>query len=562
MSKSLLKSRAVLLIGILLLAFLLRLYKLGEIPSLHTDEADFAYNAYSILKTGKDQTGKFLPLGTSSTGDLRPAFYVYLSLIPIKIWGLTEFAVRFPALIFGTLSVLIMYFLAKDLFRNEKIALVSSFLMGVSFWHITLSREASEKVVAVFLVLLGFWLILKYFKSQKFFLLLFGFISFFISIHTYYAPRLFFIMFLPGVWWLFRKKLLPEQNLIFMIFMLVFISMTVFFTFFYGRSGERINQLLVFKHPYTIALLGEQISEDGTVENNVLLTRFFHNKPINFSFTLIQNYFEYFSPAFLFISGGQPPRVKVSGIGLLNMVELPFFILGVFFLLAEIIFKKKREYAIIVYWLLISPVAASFTFEEIPNVYRSLLMLIPICLFTAFGFIRVYQWFLKNKVTILFFTLCLVMYIWNLSFFLHQYFVHFEVHQPWYRNFAQKQLALFLKENASSYEKVFISKRYGGTDQIIRFYLRYDPVKYQEEGSPRDKDYQGFGNLVFVPEKCPFPQLIQKGLIEPHGSPTGSYLFVNSAECEKESSGKEISIIQWQDQQVAYLIVRDDKLPE
>lgn len=44
--------------GIFLFAFVLRVFMLGHIPwGFQWDEASYAYNAYSILKTGKDEWG-------------------------------------------------------------------------------------------------------------------------------------------------------------------------------------------------------------------------------------------------------------------------------------------------------------------------------------------------------------------------------------------------------------------------------------------------------------------------------------------------------------------------
>ena len=65
------KKSLAILFFISLFALGLRLYKIESLPSFHADEADFANNAYSILKTGRDQDGNFLPLGTTSVGDLR-----------------------------------------------------------------------------------------------------------------------------------------------------------------------------------------------------------------------------------------------------------------------------------------------------------------------------------------------------------------------------------------------------------------------------------------------------------------------------------------------------------
>ena len=58
---------------IILLAFFLRIIKVGSLPALYTDEAAFGYNAYSILKTGRDEYNQPLPLILRSFGDYKPA---------------------------------------------------------------------------------------------------------------------------------------------------------------------------------------------------------------------------------------------------------------------------------------------------------------------------------------------------------------------------------------------------------------------------------------------------------------------------------------------------------
>src|SRR3954466_14476930 len=103
------KTSFLLLIGIVLLAATLRLYHLGtNPPSLSWDEVAWGYNAYTLGIDGKDEFGRFLPVDyLESYGDFKPPMYAYLDVIPIKIWGLTPFAVRFPSALFGTLTVLL-----------------------------------------------------------------------------------------------------------------------------------------------------------------------------------------------------------------------------------------------------------------------------------------------------------------------------------------------------------------------------------------------------------------------------------------------------------------------
>src|SRR3990167_2913092 len=106
---------------ILILAFILRFYRLGEIPlSLDWDETSNAYNAYSILKTGRDEYGLFLPITNRSFEDYKPPLYMYLNIPTVAVFGLTAFAARLPSAIFGFLTVPIIYFLAKKLFVGSK----------------------------------------------------------------------------------------------------------------------------------------------------------------------------------------------------------------------------------------------------------------------------------------------------------------------------------------------------------------------------------------------------------------------------------------------------------
>ncbi|KKU78425.1 MAG: Glycosyl transferase family 39, partial [Candidatus Amesbacteria bacterium GW2011_GWA2_47_70] len=87
-----------LLIFILILASVLRLYKLSSYPAgLNADEAALGYNAYSLMLTGRDEHGHPWPVNLESFGDFKPAGYAYLLIPFIKVFGLTELAVRLPS---------------------------------------------------------------------------------------------------------------------------------------------------------------------------------------------------------------------------------------------------------------------------------------------------------------------------------------------------------------------------------------------------------------------------------------------------------------------------------
>ena len=126
----------ILLILIIILAALTRVLFLGQFPNGFTgDEAQQGYSAYSILKTGRDEWGELLPIFPRGFGDFKPPLYTYLAIPSIAVFGLTIEAVRLPAALVGILAVMVLYFLTKELFKDQKIAILSSFLLAINPWH-------------------------------------------------------------------------------------------------------------------------------------------------------------------------------------------------------------------------------------------------------------------------------------------------------------------------------------------------------------------------------------------------------------------------------------------
>src|SRR3989304_1104095 len=113
-----------ILVAILALALFLRLWKIDTVPvSLVGDELDVGYQAYSILKTGKDYSGNSWPIHFQSLAEWRTPLYLYSSVPTVALFGITPLGVRLPALIFGVLGVMLLYLLVKEIFKEEKVAL-------------------------------------------------------------------------------------------------------------------------------------------------------------------------------------------------------------------------------------------------------------------------------------------------------------------------------------------------------------------------------------------------------------------------------------------------------
>ena len=108
------------LIIITILAAVLRLAFLDRYPvHMSVDEVAIGYDAFSLLFSGRDHYQTLFPLTFISLGDYKPPLYHYLTVLPVRIWGLNEFSVRFTSAFFGILAIPLVYFLSRTLTSSK-----------------------------------------------------------------------------------------------------------------------------------------------------------------------------------------------------------------------------------------------------------------------------------------------------------------------------------------------------------------------------------------------------------------------------------------------------------
>lgn len=123
----------VLYLLILSLSLLIRLFHLTQTPEgFDQTEAAFGYNSYSVLKSGRDEYGKFLPLVLVSVGDYKLAGYMYWQIPFIAAFGLSEYTSRLSAVAAGMISLSVIYFIVHRLSKSRKIALMTFFFTGIA----------------------------------------------------------------------------------------------------------------------------------------------------------------------------------------------------------------------------------------------------------------------------------------------------------------------------------------------------------------------------------------------------------------------------------------------
>src|SRR6185437_13530166 len=115
------KLQIILFLLIVILGFFLRFIDVSQNPpGLYIYEASIGYNAYTILTTGKDEYGIPHPLWFRSFGDYKLPVYIYSVAGAMSIFGKTEFAVRIPSILSGTLTIVFFYLFLKKLLELEK----------------------------------------------------------------------------------------------------------------------------------------------------------------------------------------------------------------------------------------------------------------------------------------------------------------------------------------------------------------------------------------------------------------------------------------------------------
>lgn len=468
----------ILLVLIFLLGFGLRFYQLGQVPSgFVNDEAAIGYNAYSLLKTGKDEFGVSWPIIFRSFGEGKLPVYIYLTIPFVAVFGLTEFAVRFPSALFGSLSVLLIYLLGLEI-RNWKLGIAAATLLATMPWHIHFSRAAFEANLALFLIILGSLLWLS--KRQWLSLL-----SFILAIFTYNAARIFVPLWAV---YLFIKHKKPLILLIFIPWILLNLS---------NNSLNRSVGISIFNNQSGVVQRLEQKFME-TRNQPLWLTRALHNKPVEFSLDFAKRYVSHFNPDFLFFSGDPlRPRYRVPDIGQNLLLTLPFLIIGLYL-------TVKAGYWSIIFWLIIAPLASAITFET-PSAIRAYFMIVPLVIISALGLNAFLKRFPKILIPVL------ILFSANLIYYLDAYYVHAPVHQPYEWQGGYKQLVKRVNELLPNYDRAMITDSRGTAYIYFLFYNRYDPVKWQTQSQAAVTETDKFGfssinrleNLYFIGETCP-----------------------------------------------------------
>ncbi len=137
-----------------------------------------------------------------------PVFFFLLQNLSIKIFGVTLFAVRFPSILAGLASIVMIFLVGKKLF-GKKVGLLSAALLAVNSYNLFVSRLGLQESVVILLILASFYFLLQTKDNSKnwlWFWLCFG-----VGIITKYT----ILVIMPILLWyilLFKIKFYKDKN--------------------------------------------------------------------------------------------------------------------------------------------------------------------------------------------------------------------------------------------------------------------------------------------------------------------------------------------------------------
>ena len=440
-----------------LLALNVLLYSLwlGYSPIyMHDAEVLFALHARSIAATLRDSNGTFLPLyfhmpSIGANVWFHPMI-VYLSAIVLKILPFSEWSVRFPSVIVGTVDVALIYAVGCRIFRDRRYALLAAALLALTPAHFIHSRLQMDYLYPVPFVLTWLWCLLKFDDTGEPWLMWAAGFALGAGFYSYIAAVVFMPLYVVFTWiYLFAKyKRLRLAHLTmtvaFCIPLIFFVAWRVLYPDVFSGTAYRYA-----------------ITRGGIVFGLLRLLNY------NLIGDYVSNYWNFFNPNFLFLVGSPNFQSSTRAAGVFLMPVVLFLAVGIY----EALTREKARLS----WLLIAgfvtaPIPAVLV-EEPYAIYREMEILPFAILLAAFGVRRLLN--ADRKAWRAVAVAALVVMPLQFGYFLKDYFTDYRLNSfGWFGGNIRGAVAKVLELNAGrQVPAVYLSSKIPYAIERWHFYL-------------------------------------------------------------------------------------------
>ena len=391
----------ILFLIIIALAVFFRFWQINNIPpGVYPDEAMNGNDSLISL-----QNHNFKVFYPENNG--REGLFMWLISLSFLIFKPSIFAFRVVPAFFGVLTVIGLYFLSEELFcsydksKRRAIALLSSFFLAISFWHINFSRIDFRAILVPFFIVFGSYFLFRGFRLKKYYLFIISGFFLGLGFYTYIAYRLAVLLFIVALfgWWLIYKKDKElKQFFLFTIYLLIsiFIFALPIGIYFFQNPAQFFGRAA-----------GVSILSHGNPFYNFLKSFFLHLGMFNFHGD--GNWRHNFS--------GQPELFWPVGI---------LFLLGFFFSIKKLFFSIRNKnyhsfllHSFLISWFFILLLPGALSYEGIPHSLRVIGVIPVVYIFVGFSSFLIYQRIkviFKTKKQKIFFYFCLFVFLLSTAF--------------------------------------------------------------------------------------------------------------------------------------------------
>jgi hypothetical protein len=340
-------------LGTIIGALLLRSVDLdNNPPGLWQDEASTGLDAYRIWQTGRDRTGARHPVISASFGDYPLAGYRYLDAPIVGLLGMTPAHERAVAMLFGTLLVPLVGFVAyrtlarrrhEDSYpREEVIAIGSLIAAALGPELVQFSRYGSEAILLPFCLVLG-WALFEVGRDPRRRIALWGgALALAASAYTYHAVKLYLPIWIAGLL-VYLLPLLKEL----------------------WRSEKKhlIGPLALFT-VCTLPSVRAALTPQGMYRGTCVMAWYRYHGSMLVK-VITENYLSYFDPRTLFVLGGSSRVQSIVGLGELNLLDAPFLAAGLAAIVDSIRRRTEtwRAHAFVLFWFFTGPLPGGLSYE-------------------------------------------------------------------------------------------------------------------------------------------------------------------------------------------------------
>lgn len=469
-----------LFIIIAVIAFFLRFWQLNKFPvALNWDEISHGYNAYSLIQTGQDQWSKSWPVfNFRAYGDYPTTLNMYLSMPFIYFFGLNAWSIRIVSALCGWGLVLLSFFIAKELFDNKKISYLTMSLVALSPWTFFPSRAVFQSTVAQFFLALGILFLIKATKKIKF--ILPGIIFTSISTYAYHntkivVPLLLFIyaiIFFKDI----KQKVKKNKKLLLITLITLFFLLIPQMISIFNKDAQARSRWVFIINPAAIHKIE---NSRNNYQGSQLVAKLKYNRVTLFTTTVAKNYLGFINPKVLFFNSTQNHQFNIPQKGVLYPICIPFFYLGIAFILFKLI-KKDKIAIFLTAWFIIGLLPAVITVGDFPIIRAMTILPLP-QLLIAYGLVQTLHFFKKQKSKSIFLSLILLILFIQSFFYFKNYFNDYSKNESASWQYGYKETVNYIKDNYNQYDQIIFTKKYGEAHQFVLFYWPWNPKSYQND---------------------------------------------------------------------------------